>query len=235
MVDPVELAASQAVDQTGVLQPVSNPAADVADPPSAELPAEPAPTTEAQAAPPEHSITVHAAPTEPLAPAPTFEQTAEQYAEHSVEPPAPMAATVAAPAETPRVNVNLAELSARIAGYHDGMAELDAALVADGELDGRRLARLVKQAELLAAQYRFVRLYADALTPQERRFVPAPRSMSDTVAMLAQRVAQAAASGDDVLDDFDATRTDEPTLAERLEAVAAAVAEPGAAADPHQQ
>lgn len=226
MVDPVEFAASQAVDETGALQPVSNPAADQ---PPVETTVEPAPTTEEQAAPPEHSITTHASPPEPLVPAPTVEQTADHYAEQTgaepAEPPAPVTSPVAAVAESTRINVNLAELSARIAGYHDGMAELDAALVAKGELSGRRLARLVAQAESLAAQYRFVRLYADSLTPEERRFVPAPRSMSETVAMLAQRAAQADHGGD-VLDDFDAARANEPTLAERIEAVAAAVAEP---------
>jgi hypothetical protein len=214
-VDEAPLAPPPSVDEppaaTTVLHPVSEPAADITDTPPLEEPAQPLPTTESEAAAAEHSITVHP---DPVPPAPT------------VEPSPPVASPVAAVAEPPRVNVNLAELSARIAGYHDGMAEMDAMLVAEDELDGRRLASLVAQAESLAAQYRFVRLYSDALTPRERRFVPAPRSMSETVAMLSQRVAQATDSGDDVLDDFDATRTEEPTLAERLEAVAAAVADP---------
>lgn len=173
----------------------------------------PTPTPEA---PPEQSVAAVSVPEiaaaaieEPPTPAPTPEAPAE-----------PTPTLVARP---PRlgVSLNLAELNARITGYHGGLAEMDAALIADNKPSARRLAGLVGQLESLAGQYKFVRLYYDALTPAERRFVPAPRPMRDTLVLVDQRVA--AATGDDFLDDFDAAHADQPTLAQRLHNVAKAV------------
>jgi hypothetical protein len=177
----------------------TTPARSSADPPTPTMP-------------PEHPATVQpiaelAAAAIEAAPAPA--------------PPAEPTRTGIAPRPPLGVNLNLAELNARIAGYHDWLAEIDAALIADDKPSARRLADLVGQLESLAGQYKFVRLYHDALTPAERRFVPAPRPMTETLALVDQRVA--AATGDDFLEDFDAAHADKPTLAQRLHNVAKAV------------
>ena len=66
------------------------------------------------------------------------------------------------------------------------------------------------------------------LTAAEQPGAAAPRSIADAVDLVAARVA--AAAGDDLLDDFDAAHADQPALAQRLQALADAVARSGRAA-----
>ena len=120
------------------------------------------------------------------------------------------------------IEVNLAELNARIGGYHDGLDEVEAAVVAaNGDVSEKATTRWVERLEELAGQYAFVRLYYDALSAEEREFVAAPRSMAATVTLVAQHCEgiEDAASGDFLESSDDSSRGE---LAKRLDAVAKA-------------
>jgi hypothetical protein len=124
--------------------------------------------------------------------------------------------------ETPTapVMVNLAELNAQIRGYHDGLDEIEATVVArGGKLTEGEVAQLVGQLEQLAAQHQFVRLYYDGLSKSERRFVAAPRSMKETIELIdGQRAALVAEEADFLTALEGDVAKDE--LKQRLEAVA---------------
>jgi hypothetical protein len=118
------------------------------------------------------------------------------------------------------VMVNLAELNAQIHGYHDGLDEIEATVVArGGKLTEGEVAQLVGQLEQLAAQHQFVRLYYDGLSKSERRFVAAPRSMGETIELVDGQRAALVAEEEDFLTALEgADAADE--LAQRLKAVA---------------
>lgn len=124
--------------------------------------------------------------------------------------------------ETPTtpVTVNLAELNAQIRGYHDGLDEIEATVVAsNGKLTEGEVAQLVGKLEQLAVQHQFVRLYYDGLSKSERRFVAAPRSMGETIELVdGQRAALVAEEADFLTALEGDVAKDE--LAQRLEAVA---------------
>jgi hypothetical protein len=123
-------------------------------------------------------------------PAPTAAETAKTYRDVGPEK--------AAKPQAAAVEVNLGELNARIGGYHDGLGEIEAALVAGREgMTLEQVAKLVTRLEELAGQCQFVRLYFAALTPEERHFVMTPRSMAETVEMLDQQRARLDAMGED--------------------------------------
>ena len=119
------------------------------------------------------------------------------------------------------VQVNLAELSARVGGYHEGLREIEAALVANREgMTVGQVAQLVGELEQLAGQYQFVRLYYDALTRDERHFVAAPRSMAATIDLVERERARVETAD---VDDFLVTNepaVEEGELAMRLKALA---------------
>ena len=83
----------------------------------------------------------------------------------------------AAPRES--VFVNLSELTARIAGYHDGLDEVEADLSHLSEQDLTAAKKAVRKLHRLADDYRFVKLYYDALTDAERRSIITPRSPAE--------------------------------------------------------
>ncbi len=86
------------------------------------------------------------------------------------------------------VGVNLSELAARIAGYHDGLDEVETALL---RMETASLDVVAEQINKLAAMtrdYSFVRLYYESLTTAERRMVLAPRSMKSTLAEVARQL-----------------------------------------------
>jgi hypothetical protein len=124
--------------------------------------------------------------------------------------------------ETPTVPVmvNLAELNAQIRGYHDGLDEIEAMVVArGGKLTEGEVAQLVGQLEQLADQHQFVRLYYDGLSKSERRFVAAPRSMGETIELVEGQRAALVSEEEDFLTALEgADAADE--LAQRLKAVA---------------
>jgi hypothetical protein len=197
------------------------PHATIVEPAVDELPA-------VESTPAEHSITVAPAhdgpsqppttpPTTPIAPpsVPLIEPVAEV-------PPLEAPPFGATPYETTpepaAVNVNLAELNARIEGYNQQLAEIEASMVVEGGVFGPRLTTLVEELEQLAQQYQFVRLYFDSLTEPERRRVSEPRIMSDAIS-LAARLAAREEDASDFLADFEADDA-APTLTDRLQAVA---------------
>ena len=132
--------------------------------------------------------------------------------------PIPIAESVNGDEAAPSVAVNLTELNARIEGYHQGLGDVEAAVIAGGRPSPMELETLVTRLEDLNEQYQFLSLYYDALTGQERQRVTAPRSPVDAVALLSPFVIEPG-DGSDFLADFAAPSGDEPTLAERLQAV----------------
>jgi hypothetical protein len=220
VVPPVAAPPAIPAEPIADIQPASDEAVIEASP-TDEAPREPA-VEGAPAAPVEHSITVPTAVESTETEGPAHEPTVVAVAAE------PIAAAIESTEPTPpAVRINLAELNARIEGYHQGLDEIEAALIADGEVSPEQLADLVGQLEQLAAQYQFVNLYYVALSAAEQRGAAAPRSMAEVVDLVAARVA--AARGGDLLDDFDAAHADQPTLAQRLKALADAV---GAAGQP---
>ncbi len=139
--------------------------------------------------------------------------------EHSVTVPAHPPSSPAVVRPVDRVQLNLEELNARIRGYHLGLAEVEAEILAGGDLSGAKLEPLVAQLEQLAVQYQFVVLYYQSLTPRERRIVAPPRPMSETVRLVEQRLID---DDGDFLNDFDAQQGANRTLSERLRALNAA-------------
>jgi hypothetical protein len=125
------------------------------------------------------------------------------------------------------VQVNLAELNARIRGYHHGLAEIEAALIT-GQRSAAHLAAVVEDLERLAGQYQFLRLYYDSLTSVERRRVPRPRTLAEVVALAKGQLA--ASTGEDFLQAFDARSGESPTLADRLDALSNVEKDAGAPA-----
>jgi hypothetical protein len=118
------------------------------------------------------------------------------------------------------VAVNLAELNARIGGYHEGLREIEAAMVAGREeMSVGQIAKSVGQLEQLAGHYQFVRLYYDSLTREEKQAVTQPRSMAETVELVERERARVEVAGDE---DFLASNevVEEGELAMRLKALA---------------
>ncbi len=183
------------------------------------------------AAPPEHSIAIApAATTTQTTPAELVDSTPVEAVVDASQPPpiSPYELTPAEPTSEPEVaqpaavQVNLAELNARIGGYHQQLAETEAALVAEEEPTPQRLEALVGEVEELAAQYQFISLYHESLSEAERMHVEPLRGMGDVLALATGLAGRDA----DFLADFDAEASEEPTLAERLSAVADAVGAP---------
>jgi len=86
------------------------------------------------------------------------------------------------------VRINLTELAARIAGYHEGLDQIETTLLLANSpnLDFlKKLELLEEQAKNLddlTRDFRFVKLYHESLTEKERGHMNAPRSVSATLA-----------------------------------------------------
>lgn len=80
------------------------------------------------------------------------------------------------------VRVNLTELNARIAGYHDALDEVDLALLRMNNADLAVVSEQIDRLDSLTRDYRFVHLYYESLTNDERESVVVPRSISATLA-----------------------------------------------------
>jgi hypothetical protein len=91
----------------------------------------------------------------------------------------PVTPQVAAPVE-----INLTELSARIAGYHRGLDKVEAALLVHERPQFERLSRQIHLLEGLAKDFQFVGLYYESLSPAKRRTIGPPRSMEVTLSEL---------------------------------------------------
>jgi hypothetical protein len=127
------------------------------------------------------------------------------------------------PVQAKLVAVNLAELNARIAGYHQGLSQIEATIAAGvGPLDLAQLAVLVEQVEQLGRQYELVTLYFESLTDAERASVTAPRSLVPTIELVDRERAHLERGGEgDFLAAFEVeAEGKESPLAARLRAVA---------------
>ncbi len=83
--------------------------------------------------------------------------------------------------ETP-VKINLTELAARIAGYHEGLDRIETALLLANSPDLDFLEKQAQKLDDLTRDFRFVKLYHVALSEQERKNISAPRWMNATLA-----------------------------------------------------
>jgi hypothetical protein len=80
-----------------------------------------------------------------------------------------------------KIAINLIELAARTAGYHDGLNEIEATLFQLDELGDsqQRLTlaqRSLRQLQQLVDDYQFIKLYYGQLTEKQRQTISAPRS-----------------------------------------------------------
>ena len=156
-----------------------------------------APQEHEESPPTEVPIVVASVTTTPKAPVvPRFEDSISIEKPRD-EAPAPVAE------ETIPISVNLAELRARIAGYHAGLRELSAAAVNAGEeLTLSAATKLVAEFEELARQREFVSLYYESLTPAEQAAVAEPHPLQETAAVLVQAIERAAEEHEAIFDPF---------------------------------
>ena len=156
-------------------------------------------------------------PSEPMAsdPAPA----AVPVAEASTQ------ATSLAPPTVKHVAINLTELSARIAGYHRGLDEMEAALLTNERPQYERLARQIRSLDGLTKDLQFVRLYYESLIPVERQAIEPPRPLEATLAELYRHLEKLQNEVEsDFLGEFDpATAEQLDDLRGQLEAIAGRV------------
>ena len=93
-----------------------------------------------------------------------------------------------APSTPSPIDINMSELMARIAGYHAGLDDLEAAAVNAKRPDEKLLSRQIELLEGLISVYQFVQLYYDSLNPQERRRVAAPRKLNGAISATRERL-----------------------------------------------
>ncbi|NOY29334.1 MAG: hypothetical protein GXP28_03900 [Planctomycetes bacterium] len=85
------------------------------------------------------------------------------------------------------VRINLTELAARIAGYHEGLDQIETTLLLANSPDLDFLKKLelleeqAKNLDDLTRDFRFVNLYHESLTEKERGHMNAPRSANATL------------------------------------------------------
>lgn len=188
---------------------------DIADEPAAPLPP---------------GLTPDLAPTQTVAPAlastPVVSVTEPQPIKaHAIE-----STLVSVPAnESPSVTIahkpveiNLTELAARIAGYHQGQTELESMLASADRLTVDDLAAQIDILAGLAKDYQFIELYYAALSADEKQRVPAPEPLTEFVAALRGQVERLQSDVDgDFLGEFDASLGEQVTaLRDRLDTIA---------------
>jgi len=88
------------------------------------------------------------------------------------------------PSETSEtlVKINFTELTARIAGYHDGLDQIETVLLFANAPNLVFLEHQVQELVDLTRDFRFIKLYHEALSVREREQVTAPRTMNATLA-----------------------------------------------------
>jgi hypothetical protein len=87
-----------------------------------------------------------------------------------------------------KVNINVAELAARIRGYVHGLRGVEARLLASPDIASDQLLMAVRELKQLAAQREFVSLYLEALSPADRARTPDLPSEEHAKAIAAQRM-----------------------------------------------
>jgi len=93
------------------------------------------------------------------------------------------------PDEEP-VRINLTELAARIAGYHASLDQIETELLFAKSPDLNFLEKRVRELHALTRDFRFVKLYYEALSEKERKQISAPRWMSATLAEIERLIQQ---------------------------------------------
>ena len=121
--------------------------------------------------------------------------------------PLPLAS--GSPIAASQVRINLSELTARIAGYHEGLNEIETTLLSLDAGDFAALTKQIDQLEDIASDFLFAKLYYEALTDRERLAVVEPRPMTAAFAVVERRIdqTQVALSGD-YLGEFDSRNQD---------------------------
>ena len=116
----------------------------------------------------------------------------------------PLPLATHSPIAASQVRINLSELTARIAGYHEGLNEIETALLSLDAGDFAALTKKIDQLEDIASDFLFAKLYYEALTDRERLAVVEPRPMTAAFAVVGRRIdqTQVALSGD-YLGEFD--------------------------------
>jgi hypothetical protein len=109
--------------------------------------------------------------------------------------------------------VNVAELSARIAGYERGLKRVEARLVANRSLDGTNLLMLARELQQLASQREFIVLHMESLDEASRRHLMLPVGIDATKSLLTKQLTSAPESSND--DDVFLPRVDEARQAAR--------------------
>ena len=84
--------------------------------------------------------------------------------------------------------MNLTELAARIAGYHEGLAEVETTLRRAREIDLSLIGQQLDHIRSLSRDFRFVRLYYDSVTPAERRMMLASKPLEASLQQLARQL-----------------------------------------------
>ncbi len=113
-----------------------------------------------------------------------------------------------APSFQEPVGVNLTELAARIAGYHDSLDEVETALLRSDAASLALVAEQAKHLDAMTRDYRFVQLYYDALTEEEKQTVLAPRPLSATLREVSRQLDRYEESLDtDFLGSIDASQS----------------------------
>jgi len=104
------------------------------------------------------------------------------------------------------VHINLAELTARIAWYHDKLDEAETTLLSRNRPDVVHLEDQIQQLDQLANDFQFVKLYYEAISKVERQAVPPPRSLDAALIEVQRQLERHESAQDgDFLGLFDAT------------------------------
>ncbi len=84
--------------------------------------------------------------------------------------------------------VNIAELAARTNGYERGLQQIEAKLIAAGNLDSADLLMLAREVSELAKQHEFIALYTGSLSDAQRELLVPPPTVDAVKARLAKKI-----------------------------------------------
>jgi hypothetical protein len=140
--------------------------------------------------------------------------------------PQQLLASVPVKNEPEPVGVNLTELAARIAGYHDALDEVETTLMRMNSPSLDVVIEQINALDRMTRDYGFVTLYYGSLTPKEQRQVIEPRSMKSTLAEVDRQLDRCAEILDgDFLGSFDQAAVQEIAgLRAKLKAIGERVA-----------
>ena len=115
-----------------------------------------------------------------------------------------------APPAGETVSVNLTELAARIAGYHDALDDVETALLRLNEPSLEVVSEQIDRLEAMTRDFGFVELYYDSLTDEERLRVIKPRPMGSTLREVQRQLKRCEKTFDgDYLGTFDSAAQEE--------------------------